>query len=436
MPLCKQSMPAFKNITCLQCCAFVLSLGILTTASTAAAKDSTFSSNIANNSQTSHPPATTVSSVTMPLHEVLELYRQHDQAEKVEEQHPPVNAVVQRIKIAGRILDQAVTAIISISLEVLSDTQWIVIPLLEIGEHTVLDELPMIHGAVLAVTNGQLQLITKNKQHFEFEVGVSSVAQLQNGERSASIGFAGATLAQCQLSYDASIFQLLSTIKDHHGEVVTLHARNNRCDFKWQQREEYIAPETVTAKTVEAESVIPTAHASLVSTLEGEQILRIAYALRFAGRKSIEFEMPDGYALVRAYLNGQPIATSTQRGKLTLEVFAARAGQIGGKLELVLAAKDRDYLLSGTLPLVLPRASWRTNELHFSTHLPAAFDYRWTNGTLSPAKTSPTTQYVYDIPAPGKALHFHQFLVHRSTPSLTLEYAVSLEGKYFRAPQQ
>lgn len=49
----------------------------------------------------------------------------------------------------------------------------------------------------------------------------------------------------------------------------------------------------------------------------------------------------------------------------------------------------------------------------------------------APVDASPAIAYVHDIPTPGKQLHFRQFLVHRATPTLTLDYTVALDGHYF-----
>ena len=371
-------------------------------------------------------------SATLPFNEVLELYRHQDRTKQIKKQIPPVDAILERLEINGRILNHTLTAKAFINIEVLADKRWVSAPIMNLGVNTVIEALPNIKGGALVITDGQLRLVTKRKGRFNFEIGMSSTAVLDGDTRSVDIVFANATLARCNIGFDPSVFKLTGEIRERNGDVATLNARGNRCNVSWQHRKEYIAPSEITANAPEAEPVIPTAHASIVSTLEGEHILRIAYNLRFTGRKPITFKLPKGHRLLRAYLNGRPIAASAEQDNIELEVFAARAGQNGGELELVLAATDRDYLLSGILPLALPRPSWRTNALHLSAHLPAAFDYNWTSGTLSPVKKSPTKKYVYDIPEPGKALHFRQFLVHRSTPSLTLEYAVSLEGHYFR----
>ena len=232
-------------------------------------------------------------SATLPLRELLDLYRQQERSKQ--QAPPPVDAIVQRLEIDARVLDKALTARISISVEVLADKRWVAVPLLELGKHTVLDDLPSVNGAALVVVDGQLQLVANHKGRFEFVVGVSSSAALDGVRRLASIAFAGATLARCRLGFDQSIFKLTSEVRDTHADFVTLHTHNNRCVVQWQQRDEYLAPSDLAVSAPEAEPVIPTAHASIVSTLEGEHILRVAYALRFTGRKPIEFELPPGH---------------------------------------------------------------------------------------------------------------------------------------------
>lgn len=383
----------------------------------------------ARGAQVPTPPA---GSATLSLEEVLKLYRERARAPDPEADRPPIDAVVQRLDLEGRILEDALTVRAAVRVEVLSDERWVSVPLLAVDDKTLLDDVPSIDGAALAVVDGALHLVSRRKGRFEFEVGLSSQASGEGPLRSASIGFPGATLARCRLGYDPALFELDGKSGDVQGDVVNVKPRGNRFEVKWRHRAAQLRPGTPAQAAPEAEPVIPTAHASVVSTLEGEHILRVAYRLRFTGRKPIAFELPDGHTLIRAYLNGRPVTVDGERRELAFDVFAARAGQAGGEVELVLAASDRGYLLSGRLPLELPRPSWRTNELYLSAHLPAVFDYAWTSGTLSPVDRSPEVSYVYEIPTPGKRLHFRQFLVHRSTPALTLEYAVSLDGHYFR----
>ena len=60
--------------------------------------------------QVPEPP---LRSATLPFNEVLELYRHKDRSEVDEEQAPPVDAIVQRLEIDGRVLDKAITALSS-----------------------------------------------------------------------------------------------------------------------------------------------------------------------------------------------------------------------------------------------------------------------------------------------------------------------------------
>ncbi len=372
-------------------------------------------------------------SATLPLARVLELYREH--AEDPEPPRPPVDAVVERLDIRGRVLEDSLDLDASLSVEVLAEEGWTTVPLLTLGGATYVEQVPRLDGATLATVDGELHLIARRAGRYDFTVALASVASAEGAMREASVSFPGATLARCRLAYDPALFELAGESGIVEGEAVVLEPRDNRFRIAWRHRTAGMQAAGTTTAAPEAEPVIPSAHASIVSTLEGEHILRAAYRLRFAGRKPITFELPAGHTLVRAYLNGRPIAPRVEAQTAAFEVFAARAGQAGGELELVLSASDRAYLLSGRLPLALPRPSWRTNELRLSAHLPAVFDYRWTSGTLSPmdapVDASPAIAYVHDIPTPGKQLHFRQFLVHRTTPTLTLDYTVALDGHYF-----
>lgn len=379
----------------------------------------------------SDPPATSTGSATLSLEEVLKLYRDRAQ-EPEDEAPPPVDAVVQKLDLRGRVLEDSLEVHAAVQIKILRKDRWVSVALLDVDDATRLVDVPDIDGAALAVVDGQLHLIARRSGRFEFEVGVASQAVIDGTSRTASISVAAATFVRCRLGFDATLFEPDASTGDVQGDLVTVTPRGNRFDVKWRHRSPPRPTGQATGAAPEAEPVIPTAHASVVSTLEGEHLLRAAYTLRFTGRKPITFDLPPGHRLIRAYLNARPVPVVSNDQQVSFEVFAARAGQAGGSLELVLAASGRDYLLSGRLPLVLPRPSWRINELYLSAHLPNVFDYTWTNGTLSPVERSPATQFVFEIPTPGKRLHFRQFLVHRSTPALTLEYAVSLDGHYFK----
>ena len=117
---------------------------------------------------------------------------------------------------------------------------------------------------------------------------------------------------------------------------------------------------------------------------------------------------------------------------LALEVAPSQAGKEAATLELVIGASGLDFTLSGELGFRLPRTSWPINELFLDVYLPQVFHYTWRGGSLSPVESSPPAPFSHRVPVPGSRHSFHQFLVTRSAPDLTLGYAVNLEGHYYR----
>ena len=374
------------------------------------------------------PSTPAPASATLPLDEVLTLFRENEQL-KDAQPRPPVTAALQRIDLQARLLDEAVTSTARFEGVVLADG-WVRLPLLAVDEHTQLSRMPVLTDSALTVLDGYLSLITNRSGPFQLEVGFLQRAVVDGVSRRARISFADAAVVTGELVFDTGLFSVAGASGAEHK----LYPDDGVFQLGWLRTAE--SRPDVTAKDVvpDIEAVIPTAHASLVSTLEGTHIVRVLYRLRFAGRERIRVQLPAGQRLERAYLNGVAVAVDTDADMLELEAAAANAGEEGGTLELVLHSAGNRYLLSGELHVPLPAASWRVDQLFLTTHLPPVFDYRWTGGSLSPAASVPTASYTYDIPTPGKRADFHQFLVHTATPSLSLGYDVSLEGYYFEAP--
>jgi hypothetical protein len=203
--------------------------------------------------------------------------------------------------------------------------------------------------------------------------------------------------------------------------------------IEWERRTAVLETRTkVLAPRPVIESIVPVAHASAVSTLEGRRIIRLRYELRFAGKKSIEIEVPEGVTLERAYLNGVSAPVEMEGSTLPIEVTPVREGDQSAVLELVLMRSKGVYFLSGSLEVELPRVSWPVNQLFLDVHLPQVFNYNWSGGSLSPVEQAPSVHYTYELPLPGKKLSFHQHLISASAPNVTLDYAVDLEGHYYR----
>ena len=235
----------------------------------------------------------------------------------------------------------------------------------------------------------------------------------------------------CKLTFDDDLFELLNTRVLAKPDGVLVFPSEGAYVIEWAARESRVVSEVL--EKPEIASVIPTAYASSVSTLEGMRITRILYRLRFAGRKSIEFEIPKDQTVVRAYLNGFAVPVSVENSLLKINAAPARAGDEAATIELVLNADDGVYHLAGDVAVGLPRASWPIHEIFFDLHLPEVFNYRWKSGSLSPAEQETLPTFTYQVPQPGKRMSFHQFLVSAQTPQLKLSYAVDLEDQYFCA---
>ena len=379
------------------------------------------------------PPSPIEASATMPLDQVLELYRSEAQLHAQPPSRPPIPAALQRIDLTARLLNDAVSLTARFEGQVLSE-DWVSVPLLRLDANTQLSSLPPLDGAALTVIDEQLTLVTRRPGRFDFSVTFVQHAIKQGRSRRALVGYPTATTATAALSYDKGLFSIDPDVVTPSGDN-TVYPRDGVFEFAWLQLDEAQLPAAEQRPAPAIESVIPRAFASVVSTLEGTHIIRVLYRLRFAGRKQLAVSLPPGQRLERGYLNGTSIEVDTDTGELALEVSPSTAGEEGATLELVIVSPNNEYLLSGEISLALPKASWRINELFLTTHLPTVFDYAWVGGSLSPAHKMSDARYSYDIPTPGKRAGFHQFLVHTSQPNLTLSYDVSLDGRYFKVAQ-
>ena len=377
--------------------------------------------------------ASAESSATLSLDTVLNLYRENEEMKEQRPSAPPVPAVVQSIEIEGRILDEGVLLDTRIVVEVLADDEWVSVPLFDIDDDTVLQKVPDVRHGAVANMAGQLRLVTNKKGRFDLKLRLLKRAKADGDNRRAAFKYSRATFATFRVNFDAELFSLLSESEPAGADGYLIYPLHNEFSVDWRRRANVaVEPAEVLAKP-ELEPVIPTATASLVSTLEGEYLLRVHYDLQFDGREPISFELPEGQSLVRAYLNRVVVPVEADGRTIRLDVEPVQAGQTGGELELIVASRGNGYLLSGERSIELPSASWRTNELYLTAHLPTVFEYAWSNGTLSPVEHAPKVKYVYDIPTPGRRLTFKQFLVHESTPLVNLGYDVSLDGHYFKA---
>jgi len=371
-------------------------------------------------------------SATLPLEEILELYRERDAAERPQEPEPPLAAALQTLELAGRLLADGIDFTAHFEVAVLADERWVSVPLLAYDESSHVSSLPPVAGGTFAVSEGQLVFLTRKSGRYSFDLSFYRAATKRERERRVALTHGGAALATCRLEIDTGLFDLRTqgVIETREGALV--FPRGDSFEIAWEVREEAEREAVETGAAPEIESVIPRAHASTVSTLEGRRITRVLYELRFAGRKPISIDLPAGHTLERAFLNGVATVLEPRDGRVELEVAPARAGEAGGTLELVLAQAGGVFHLAGDLHFDLPAVSWPTHELFLTAHLPRVFDYEWAGGSLEPQSDAPRAEYSYRVPQPGKALHFHQFLIDAIAPDLDLDYEVNLDGHYFR----
>ena len=375
-------------------------------------------------------------SATLPLEKILELYRERDAVERAPDAAPPVAAALQKLELTGRLLADGIDFGAHFEVTVLGDEQWVSVPLLAYDGGSHVSSLPTVQGGAFAVSEGQLVFLTQKRGRYSFDLSFHRAAVKQDRERRVAFSHGGAALATCRLEIDAGLFDLRTEEVVEVRDGVVVFSRGDAFEIAWEVREEAEREMDEPAVAPEIESVISRVHASTVSTLEGRRITRVLYELRFAGHKPIAIDLPADYTLERAFLNGVATALEPEAGRVELEVAAARAGEAGGTLELVLAQSGGIFHLAGDMHFDLPAASWPTHELFLSLHLPRVFDYAWAGGSLEPLANAPRAAYSYRVPLPGKPFHFHQVLIDASAPDLDLDYEVDLEGHYFQEGRQ
>jgi hypothetical protein len=218
---------------------------------------------------------------------------------------------------------------------------------------------------------------------------------------------------------------------------VAVYPRGGEWSLAWT----VTAPKTA-AKVAQRPALEPKilrARAVWVSTLEGKLGLRVAYALRLNRAEKISVEMPAGYRLDRATVNGRAAPLPPAGHPLELEVAPPALGDSEAKLDLALSQDLGVFHLSGDVTLALPRASWPIAEVTAEAYLPTVFNYHRAGGSLEQVLESggaaPTT-----FPSlasegdtlPGKVLRFRQYLVTSSSPDVELGYSVDIAKSYFQ----
>lgn len=380
----------------------------------------------------SPPSAGSTPSATLPLAEVLRLYKENQAKAEPKDVRPPVIASISKLELAGRLLENAVDVSAHVELSVLDAQGWVTVRLLRKDGSIRITKLPTIPSGVLSVVDGMLVFMTDKPGSYSFDFGFLTTAQVKGSRRLAEVLYPSAALAVLKLRFDENLFALANTDRMEEGDGYTLYPQSNRFEVLWDRNPKAAAVIKQAAARPPIEPVITTAHASVVSTLEGRRIFRVLYALQFEGARTIDFAIPTSHKLEKVFVNGASVPFKLTGRSLSLPVTPARAGDESAKVELMLTEAQGGYALSGRLDYSFPAASWNVNDLYVSLSLPQVFNYEWEGGSLATVETGAEAEFTQRIPTPGKSIHLHQQLLS-SAATVRIAYTVDLTGSYYRA---
>ena len=370
-------------------------------------------------------PATPSGSVTIPLQELLPLYTQRQEAARPQ---PPAEALVVKSQLKGRLTSNALLVEAHFEVEVLADERWTQVRLLQLDGDTYLTALPTLEEATVGAMDGQLTLVTREPGRYSFDVSLALRPSVTGSDRRVQLRFGPhVTPVPLQLEADASAF----TLTDSGGDGPEVYPRQGVLRVGWRTAEAPKVARQVVRPPLEPS--IPEAQASWVSTLEGKATVRVRYALRLDREQELELELPEGHRLERILLDSVPLVPGEKDGRLKLKVAPARFGETEASLEVVLARDLGVFHLSGRLKLALPRVSWPVSTLQARAHFPTVFNYQREGGSMELVEAGEAGAGLEtQTPLPGKVLHFRQYLVAASAPTLELGYSVDISNSYFR----
>lgn len=374
-------------------------------------------------------PATVSGSATIPLQELLPLYAQRPEQTPPA---PPTDALVVKSQLKGRLTAEALLVDAHFEVEVLASERWTQVRLLRLDADTYLTALPTLENATVGALEEQLTLVTREPGRYSFDVSLALRPAGSGSERQVQLRFGPqVSPVPLRLEADAMAFTLTEPAASG-GEDSEVYPRQGVLRIGWRTA---VAPKVAARQVVRPplEPSIPEAHASWVSTLEGKASVRVRYALRLDREQELELELPEGHRLERVLLDSVPLAASEKDGRLKVKVAPSRFGETEAALEVVLARDLGVFHLSGRLKLALPRVSWPVGTLRARAHFPAVFNYRREGGSMEQyEETGAEGGLETQTPLPGKVLHFRQYLVAASAPTLELGYSVDISQSYFR----
>lgn len=372
-------------------------------------------------------PATPSGSATVPLQELVPLLATQGSRPP---DAPPIDALVTGARLQGRLSGTAVDLDAHFDVEVLAGERWTRVDLLTLGPGAFVSESPTVQGATVGVWEGRLCLVTRTAGRYSFDVALTLPSAGAGPVRTVRVDLPpDVPPAPLRIEADPSVFELLEAASSGASGAREVSPRKGVLTVSWKT----VAARPALAPVVRAplEPSIPKATASWVSTLEGRATLRVRYELRLDRPQTLELELPPDNRLERVLVNQSPVEAVAADGKVQVKVAPERLGDTEGTVELVLSRDLGVFHLSGSLELVLPRASWPIAEVNAVAHLPEVFNYRREGGSLEEISSS-EPEAGADRSLPGRVLRFRQFLVAASAPSVELKYSVDISQSYFR----
>ena len=353
---------------------------------------------------TVNAPQPSTASATMPLSTYIELFEKSNVVQAPKRAQAPVSALVQRAELHGKLTDDAVLFSARMSVTVLDATDWVSVPILTLTKGTVIEQMPQVDRAHFVVNDNRLEFLSKRLGQFDFTFRFIERATIEAQTRKVSIELAAPALSQCKIQFDRTFFKLSATDFRQHGDDAIVFPRDKHCQVSWAPKDTSVQLHKRAEEAPQAAPVITAAHASLVTTMEGDRLLRALYRLQFSGAQKLTISLTPNETVSRLFLNGHTIAGQHEDNRIVVDVHPSDAGDADATLELVTMSSGHGYLLKGAQFIRLPALSWPTNVLNLIANLPAVFNYKWRAGTLAPVKPQPDVAYTHDIPTPGKSL--------------------------------
>ncbi len=314
------------------------------------------------------------STATLPLSEILKLYQEKEDSKKTIIPKPPLNAAINRLELTGQLLENAVDLKAHFEITILDSCEWTQIRLFKNDKSICISELPEYEDAIFVKKDGYLTFLTKKKGVYYFDISFIKKAIINKSKRKVIMHFCEAAKADLNLRFDEDLFKIYGNDIITKSDGVLLYPVDNIFSIYWTQNTNKLKAKITKVKRPPIESMINTAYASSVSTLEGKLITRFLYDLSFEGTKIIKFDIPNLYKLEKVYLNGSAIPFECKDQKVKFTVLPSRAGDQSGNVELVLTKSHGNYLLSGNLEFIVPKVSWPIREMFMDIYLPAVFN--------------------------------------------------------------